>query len=210
MSKQLEHRRIKLACTTTSSTTRRTSMFATTTICILARFRGVSAFGVRHPSFAQKFTSVSTSANKGYQLIPTTRKSVIVAGASLSTEVSSASSSSSSSESPVHPYDKENIELGLGSYTPSEFESKIYQWWEASGCFLPDAKPNTNNKSQKKPYVLPMPPPNVTGRLHMGHAIFVALQDILARFHRMRGRPVLWLPGVSVDACLTYFVFHNR
>jgi valyl-tRNA synthetase len=42
-----------------------------------------------------------------------------------------------------------------------------------------------------------MPPPNVTGRLHMGHAIFVALQDVLARFHRMRGRPVLWLPGTD-------------
>ena len=42
-----------------------------------------------------------------------------------------------------------------------------------------------------------MPPPNVTGRLHMGHAMFVALQDILARFHRMRGRPTLWLPGTD-------------
>lgn len=42
-----------------------------------------------------------------------------------------------------------------------------------------------------------MPPPNVTGRLHMGHGIFVALQDVLARFHRMRGRPVLWLPGTD-------------
>jgi valyl-tRNA synthetase len=89
----------------------------------------------------------------------------------------------------------------------------MYQWWEESGCFLPDAKKvasktfggdddsvgkgdgDYNQENKKKPYVLPMPPPNVTGRLHMGHAIFVALQDVLARFHRMRGRPVLWLPG---------------
>ena len=94
-------------------------------------------------------------------------------------------------------YDIENKEKGLGNYVPTEFESEIYQWWEAAGCFQPDAK-QTKEESDangRKPYVLPMPPPNVTGRLHMGHAIFVALQDILARFHRMRGRPVLWLPG---------------
>jgi len=91
-------------------------------------------------------------------------------------------------------YDILNKERGLGCYEPSKFESEIYQWWENSGCFEPDAKHNP--KGGKEPYVLPMPPPNVTGRLHMGHAIFVALQDVLARFHRMRGRPVLWLPGM--------------
>ena len=94
-------------------------------------------------------------------------------------------------------YDIENKEKGIGNYVPTEFENNIYQWWESAGCFQPDAK-QTKEESDangKKPYVLPMPPPNVTGRLHMGHAIFVALQDVLARFHRMRGRPVLWLPG---------------
>ncbi len=94
-------------------------------------------------------------------------------------------------------YDIENKEKGLGNYAPTEFESNIYQWWESAGCFQPDAKQSKeeSDASGRKPYVLPMPPPNVTGRLHMGHAIFVALQDVLARFHRMRGRPVLWLPG---------------
>ena len=99
--------------------------------------------------------------------------------------------------SSVRPYDVDNIEAGLGNYVPTEFESQIYQWWESSGCFQPDAK-QTKEESDangRKPYVLPMPPPNVTGRLHMGHAMFVAIQDGLARFHRMRGRPVLWLPG---------------
>jgi valyl-tRNA synthetase len=121
--------------------------------------------------------------------------------ASISTEATTSSDSTSSSKSSsVRPYDEENKEIGLGSYAPSEFESKIYKWWEASGCFDPDAKRKSPERTEgdddeKKPYVLPMPPPNVTGRLHMGHAIFVALQDILARFHRMRGRPVLWLPG---------------
>jgi len=95
-------------------------------------------------------------------------------------------------------YDIENKEKGLGNYIPTEFENQIYQWWETAGCFEPDAKQSKEDSdaSGRKPYVLPMPPPNVTGRLHMGHAIFVALQDVLARFHRMRGRPVLWLPGV--------------
>ena len=93
-------------------------------------------------------------------------------------------------------YDVVNREQGLGTYDPSSFESEIYSWWENAGCFTPDAKQKPF-EGQKESYVLPMPPPNVTGRLHMGHAIFVALQDVLARFHRMRGRPVLWLPGTD-------------
>ena len=95
-------------------------------------------------------------------------------------------------------YDVENKARGIvGKYEPQLFESKIYQWWEDAGCFQPDAKQSREDaaSNNREPYVLPMPPPNVTGRLHMGHAIFVALQDVLARFHRMRGRPVLWLPG---------------
>jgi len=97
-------------------------------------------------------------------------------------------------------YDIENKDQGIiGKYEPSLFESKIYNWWEDAGCFKPDAKQSKDESKAngKEPYVLPMPPPNVTGRLHMGHAIFVALQDVLARFHRMRGRPVLWLPGTD-------------
>jgi hypothetical protein len=69
------------------------------------------------------------------------------------------------------------------------FEKSIYDWWEQSGYFKPSSDVN------KKSYVIPMPPPNVTGYLHMGHAMFIALQDIMARFHRMRGRSTLWLPG---------------
>ena len=97
-------------------------------------------------------------------------------------------------------YDLTNLSAGIqGSYDPSQFESQLYQWWEESGCFDPDAKQSaeTSVSAGKTAYVLPMPPPNVTGRLHMGHAIFVALQDVLARFHRMRGRPVLWTPGTD-------------
>eukprot|EP00585_Thalassiosira_rotula_P005584 CAMPEP_0196146536 /NCGR_PEP_ID=MMETSP0910-20130528/23250_1 /TAXON_ID=49265 /ORGANISM="Thalassiosira rotula, Strain GSO102" /LENGTH=1100 /DNA_ID=CAMNT_0041408749 /DNA_START=146 /DNA_END=3448 /DNA_ORIENTATION=- len=105
------------------------------------------------------------------------------------------------SENVDSQYDLSNASSGLSgtSYEPSSFESSVYQWWEDAGCFLPDAKQSaaTSKAGGKEPYVLPMPPPNVTGRLHMGHAIFVALQDVLARFHRMRGRPVLWTPGTD-------------
>ena len=76
----------------------------------------------------------------------------------------------------------------------SRVEQNIYGWWESSGMFKPEYRKRVAG-STKKPFVLPMPPPNVTGYLHMGHAIFVALQDIMARFHRMRGRETLWLPG---------------
>lgn len=104
-------------------------------------------------------------------------------------------------------YDLLNKEKGLDIYSPNEFEKEIYSWWENSGCFQPDAKQKPNG--EKEPYVIPMPPPNVTGRLHMGHAIFVALQDVLARFHRMRGRPVLWLPGTYYGQLLPLFLSYD-
>ena len=100
---------------------------------------------------------------------------------------------SATAEPPTKAYDVLNRERGLESYDPATFEKDIYKWWESSGCFKPPEK----KVGEKEAYVIPMPPPNVTGRLHMGHAIFVALQDVLARFHRMRGRPVLWLPGTD-------------
>lgn len=78
-------------------------------------------------------------------------------------------------------------------YNPTAVEEPLYKWWEDSGFF----KPSQYQKGEKKSYVLPMPPPNVTGGLHMGHAMFVALQDILARYHRMKGEPTLWLPGTD-------------
>jgi len=120
---------------------------------------------------------------------------------STKTSETSDSKASSSSLPPLidSKYDEQNNAAGItGSYQPKLFESDIYKWWEEAGCFQPDAKGAKRVKEMgKDSYVLPMPPPNVTGRLHMGHAMFVALQDILARFHRMRGRPVLWLPGTD-------------
>jgi len=115
----------------------------------------------------------------------------------------------STDTSPPEPYDQTNRACGIvGKYDPVSFETPIYEWWERSGCFAPDAKHGEDNG--RDPYVLPMPPPNVTGRLHMGHAIFVALQDVLARFHRMRGRPVLWTPGTDHAGIATQLQVEKR
>ena len=78
-------------------------------------------------------------------------------------------------------------------YSPTEVEQRLYNWWEDSGYF----KPTGHEEDEKQCFIIPMPPPNVTGRLHMGHAMFVTLEDIMARFQRMRGRPTLWLPGTD-------------
>jgi valyl-tRNA synthetase len=74
-------------------------------------------------------------------------------------------------------------------YNPKEFEEKIYNQWTEEGCF----KAEVNKK--KKPFTIIMPPPNITGQLHMGHALDMTLQDVLIRWKRMEGFESLWLPG---------------
>ncbi len=76
-------------------------------------------------------------------------------------------------------------------YEPQKVENRIYQRWEESGCFQGHRDPD------KKPYTIVMPPPNVTGQLHMGHAMDNTLQDILIRFKRMQGYAALWVPGTD-------------
>jgi valyl-tRNA synthetase len=71
-------------------------------------------------------------------------------------------------------------------------EQRIYQWWEENGWFKPEARP-----PDAQPFVIAIPPPNVTGELHMGHAMFVALEDLMVRRARMQGRAALWVPGVD-------------
>ncbi|XP_057721226.1 valine--tRNA ligase, chloroplastic/mitochondrial 2 isoform X1 [Arachis stenosperma] len=79
-------------------------------------------------------------------------------------------------------------------------EERIYSWWESQGYF----RPNFDRGSD--PFVVSMPPPNVTGSLHMGHAMFVTLEDIMVRYHRMKGRPTLWLPGTDHAGIATQLV----
>ena len=77
------------------------------------------------------------------------------------------------------------------TYNPSEFESKIYKEWEEKGYFKAKVDP------EKLPFTIVIPPPNITGQLHMGHALDETLQDTLIRFKRMQGYSALWLPGTD-------------
>ena len=84
-----------------------------------------------------------------------------------------------------------------GKYNPKDFEDKLYKEWEEKGYFKPSMDEN------KEPYCIMMPPPNVTGKLHMGHALDDTIQDILIRYKRMRGYDCLWLPGSDHSAIST-------
>lgn len=84
-----------------------------------------------------------------------------------------------------------------GKYNPNEFEEEIYAEWEKKGYFKP------SGDKTKTPYCIMMPPPNVTGKLHMGHALDGTLQDILIRYKRMQGFNTLWLPGTDHSAIST-------
>lgn len=77
------------------------------------------------------------------------------------------------------------------TYSPSEFEDRIYKFWEENGFFCPDSD------HTKKPFSIVIPPPNVTGQLHMGHALNNTLQDIIVRTKRMQGCSTLWIPGTD-------------
>ncbi len=77
-------------------------------------------------------------------------------------------------------------------------EQKMYQWWEDQGYFKPINDPKSiNHDPDHKPYVISIPPPNVTGELHLGHAMFVSMEDLMIRYHRMKGIPTLWIPGTD-------------
>lgn len=80
-------------------------------------------------------------------------------------------------------------------YNPEEVELKIYQKWLEANLFSPESQKNVDKN--KKPFVVTLPPPNVTGSLHMGHALNTTVQDIVVRYHRMKGNPTLWIPGTD-------------
>ena len=86
------------------------------------------------------------------------------------------------------------------TFTPAEMEARLYAEWEARGFFKPGRKP------KGEPFTIVIPPPNVTGSLHMGHALNNTIQDILVRFERMRGKDVLWQPGTDHAGIATQMV----
>ena len=76
-------------------------------------------------------------------------------------------------------------------FSPQDVEARIYEKWESSGAFKPVIDP------EKQPFTIVMPPPNITGQLHVGHALDAMPQDVLIRYHRMKGDPTLWVPGTD-------------
>ena len=86
------------------------------------------------------------------------------------------------------------------TFTPAEMEARLYAEWEERGFFKPGHKPKA------EPFTIVIPPPNVTGSLHMGHALNNTIQDILVRFERMRGKDVLWQPGTDHAGIATQMV----
>src|SRR3954449_7413251 len=90
------------------------------------------------------------------------------------------------------------------TYRPAEVEAKFYAIWEKSGAFACDPD------SPAQPFTIVMPPPNVTGSLHIGHALNTTVQDILIRYWRMRGRDALWQPGTDHAGIATEIVVGNQ
>ena len=90
------------------------------------------------------------------------------------------------------------------AYEPGKIEKKWYDFWLKQGYFSPKIDPN------KKPFVIIMPPPNVTGELHLGHALTATLEDIMVRWHRMKGESALWLPGTDHAGIATQVVMEQQ
>jgi valyl-tRNA synthetase len=84
------------------------------------------------------------------------------------------------------------------TYDFAAAEQRIYAWWEAQGYFAPTNDPNKPGfDPSRRPFVISIPPPNVTGELHLGHAMFVSMEDLMIRHARMKGIPTLWVPGTD-------------
>ena len=93
-------------------------------------------------------------------------------------------------------------------YVPAEHEPSVSARWDAAGAFT--ANPSRVISGEAEPYCVVMPPPNVTAALHLGHALNNTLQDILVRYHRMRGYETLWMPGTDHAGIATQTVVEKR
>src|SRR5512146_3013609 len=106
---------------------------------------------------------------------------------------------------PLHFPDRVMLEK---TFDPKSVEPRLYKKWEASGAFAPEAVLKRNPDAE--PFTIVIPPPNVTGSLHIGHALNNTLQDVLTRFQRMRGEAALWLPGTDHAGIATQMVVERQ
>jgi valyl-tRNA synthetase len=97
------------------------------------------------------------------------------------------------------------LDLAEKNFRPAAVEADLYQWWERNGFFTPD------EASNKKPFVMMLPLPNITGDLHLGHALgFGGYEDLMARYHRMLGEPTLYMPGTDHAGIIAQVVVENE
>ncbi len=97
------------------------------------------------------------------------------------------------------------------AYNPKETEETLYEWWEKEGFFRPETQTELGQADPgAAPFVISMPPPNVTGALHLGHAITSSVEDLLIRYNRMAGRPTLWVPGTDHAGIATQNVVERK
>ena len=93
--------------------------------------------------------------------------------------------------------DKPKIEMDK-TYDPHTTEKRLYDWWESQGCFKPETLVEKGLADPDGPaWCITMPPPNVTGALHLGHALTAAIEDLMTRYYRMKGCQTLYLPGAD-------------
>ncbi len=93
------------------------------------------------------------------------------------------------------------------TYDPRTVESRLYDWWDQQGYFKPETQYARGQATRgHKAFVISMPPPNVTGELHLGHAMVAGLEDLMIRWHRMRGEPTLWVPGSDHASIAVHYV----
>jgi valyl-tRNA synthetase len=96
------------------------------------------------------------------------------------------------------------------TYDPHSTEKRLYDWWEAQGFFKPEQQIASGLADADRPsFTITMPPPNITGALHLGHALTAGLQDLMTRYHRMSGEPTLWLPGSDHASIATHAVIER-
>lgn len=103
-------------------------------------------------------------------------------------------------------YNKSKTKFMDKTYNPKEHEEKIYSFWEKGEYF----RPKIDREKPQKPFVIMLPPPNVTGSLHIGHALTASIEDMLVRYHRMQGAPTLWLPGTDHAGIATQVVVERE
>ena len=97
------------------------------------------------------------------------------------------------------------------TYDFHSVEQRIYDWWESHGYFKPVNDPSKPGfDPQRKPFVISIPPPNVTGELHLGHAMFVSMEDLMIRYHRMKGYSTLWVPGTDHAGIATQLMVERQ